>query len=385
MNKTAVVKVIDSPTAPPDNTQFSYLSDHFTEDTFASMNADYMYAIYSAPDTGKTTLITSVLQPYLMRTGKKALYLTSRIAIIEQLKDKVDNSVITCWTYQKIEEYVEKCRPFVTTYDFIVCDEAHYFIEDAELTTKTDLSFNFINESDARIILMSGTPEYIECLRDSWSRPISVLMPLDNSVHNVDTICLVPAATKKNGDEKDIEEQLEQLVRLGKRIVVYDSNIMDLYQLYAKFKLRQEELGINVSFLCSKHNKTYYPKSNKDDLEILMDTQRIDTDILFITSALNTGVSIDEDFEYVFILGCPSKTSIFQLIARIRRGYSNRRIKMVYCSVPPYQTIRTRRETKLEDLMYIDNPTEWRAKRRQLPCYLYQNKNSEFDKVHIIV
>lgn len=384
MEEESKFKVIDSPTES-DNARSNYLSDHFTEDTFVSMTTDSMYAIYSAPGTGKTTLITDVLQPYLKRTGKKALYLTSRLAILEQLKDKVDNSVMTCWTYQRIEEYVETGRQFVTTYDFIVCDEAHYFVEDAELTTKTDLSFNFINESDARIILMSGTPEYIECLRISWSRPISILMPLDSSVHNVDKICLVPAATKNKGDENDIKEQLERLVKLGKRIVVYDSNITDLYQLYAQYKVRQGELDINVSFLCSQHNKTYYPKSDQADLARLMATQKIDTDMLFITSALNTGVSIDEDFEYMFILGCPSRTAMFQLIARIRRGHNNRRITAIYCSVPPYQTMRVRRDTRQSLLMPIDNPIEWKSRRRQVPCYVYQDKNSQLGHNNLII
>lgn len=383
MNKVKF-KVIDSPTEKG-KAQPNYLSDRFTEDSFAHMTTDYMYAIYSAPDTGKTTLITNVLQPYLKRTGKKALYLTSRLAIIAQLKGKVDNSLITCWTYQRIEEYVESSRPFVDSYDFIICDEAHYFIEDAELTTKTDLSFNFINSSNAVVLLMTGTPEYIECLKDSWSRPLKVLIPLDTSVHNVDTVCLVPSSSKNSGGERNIREQLETLVRQGNRIVVFDSNLADLYHLYAQYELRQEELGINVSFLCSKHNKTYYPKSNKDDLEILMDTQKIDTDMLFITSALNTGVSIDEDFEYMFILGCPSRTAMFQLIARIRRGFNGRRIKTVYCSVPPYQTIRARRDSILTALMYKDNPIEWKAKRRQLPCYVYQDKNSQLKENNLIV
>ena len=385
MSKTTLIKAIDSSTTDKDYTLPNYLSNHFTEDTFAGMTTDFMYAIYSAPDTGKTTLITNVLQPYLKRTGKKALYLTSRRAILDQLKDKVDNSVMTCWAYQKIEEYVETGRPFVTTYDFIVCDEAHYFVEDSELTTKTDLSFNFINSSNAVIILMSGTHEYIECLRGSWSRPLEILVNLDTSIHNVETICLVPAATKNKGDENDIREQLERLVKLGKRIVVYDSNIADLYSLYAQYKLRQDELGVKVSFLCSTHNKDYYPKSDQSDLEIIIDTQRIDTDVLFITSALNTGISIDEDFEYVFILGSPSRTAIYQLIARIRRGYTNRRIKTVYCSIPPYQAIKVRRDARQFLLMPLDNPMEWKARRRQLPCYIYQDKDSQLRHNNLII
>lgn len=375
----------DEETTKETNILPTYLSEIITEDTFASMSKDSIYTVYSAPDTGKTTLITDVLQPYLQRTNKKALYLTSRLAILEQIKGNVDTSVMTCWTYQRIEEYVETDRPLVTTYDFIVCDEAHYFVEDAELTKRTDLSFNFINSSESVVILMSGTPEYIECLKGSWGRPLKTLAELDTSIHNVERICLVPAAKKSSGDEQHIRAQLEELVRQGKRIVVYDSNIAELYQLYDQYKLQLKELGIKVSFLCSKHNSKHYPKSDQSDLKILMDTQRINTDILFITSALNTGVSIDEDFDYMFILGCPSRTAIFQLIARIRRGCNDRRIKTVYCSVPPYQTIRAKKEAKAKSLMCIDNSTEWVAKRRPLPCYVYQNKKSEFDHNHLII
>ena len=107
---------------------------------------------------------------------------------------------------------------------------------------------------------------------------------------------------------------------MKKRIIVYDSNISDLYSLSTEYKQQASELGIKVSFICSKRNKEYSAFSDTDTLEILMDTRRIDTDLLFITSALNTGISIDEDFEYLFIFGNPSKTDIFQLIARVRKG-----------------------------------------------------------------
>lgn len=357
----------------------NYLSDYFKEETFASMGTSCIYAIYSAPDTGKTTLITSVLQAYLRKAKKKALYLAPRRAIIEQMRDKVDTSVVTCWTYQKIEESVDTGLFVDDSYDFIICDEAHYFIEDAELTGRTDLSFNFINNSKGIILLMSGTPEYIECLKDSWKRPLKILADLDTTVHNVDTVCLIPASTKNNGGEKDIESQLESLVRQGKRIIVYDSNIVDLYKLYAKYKTRQDDLGVMVSFICSKYNRQYYQKCDRETLETLMDTQRTEADMLFITSALNTGVSIDEDFEYLFILGCPSKTSIFQLIARIRRGSNNRKIKTIYCSVPPYSTIRTRHDARIDDLLYIDNPEEWKSKRRPIPKYVYQKKAEKLE------
>ena len=64
----------------------NYLSEIFTKDDFANMSNDKMYAFYSVPDSGKTTMIIKTLQPYLKESCKKALYLSPRTAINEQNK-----------------------------------------------------------------------------------------------------------------------------------------------------------------------------------------------------------------------------------------------------------------------------------------------------------
>lgn len=363
----------------------TYLSDKFTEEDFARMRKEQMYAIYSAPDTGKTTLITTKFQAYLRKSGKKALYLTSRRVILDQIKDKVDNSLIYCCTYQKIETNIYTHDNFDDNYDFIVCDEAHYFIDDALLSDKTDLSFKFVNDSEAIVILMSGTPDYISCLEGQWRRPIKTLATLDKSNHNIMTVCLAPAASKDKNGEYLLEEHLEKLAKEQKRIIVYDSNIDDLFKMSAKFEQRQDELGIKVSFICSTNNKRYATHCDKERLAILTDTERIDSDMLFITSALNTGVSIDEDFEYLFIFGNPSKTAIFQLIARVRKGKSLRKIKTIFCSVPLYSSLVAQKEQKEIDLLFIDDNKEWQTKTRarRFPVYVQPLKDTNVGKNNV--
>lgn len=360
-------------------TKPQYLSDEFTEDIFASMLPQNMYAFYSAPDSGKTTLITSKLQPYLKQSGKKALYLTSRRVILDQIKNKIDNTVLYCCTYQKLENYIDKGNTFSNNYDLIICDEAHYFVEDAQLSERTDLSFSYVNNSNAVVILMSGTPEYIECLKDQWNRPIVTLKDLNKANHNLTTVCLAPAATKRNQSEYLLEQHLERLAQEQKRIIVYDSNINDLYKLSERFKQRQDELGISVSFICSTHSKSHYKHCDKEKLDILTVTEQIDSDILFITSALNTGVSINEDYEYLFIFGNPSKTAIFQLIARVRRGKYHRKLKTVFCSVPTWSRINAMKEQYATDLLFVDDKTEWEVNRRsrRLPVYVQDAGTSQ--------
>jgi hypothetical protein len=80
--------------------------------------------------------------------------------------------------------------------------------------------------------------------------------------------------------------------------------------------------------------------------------------------SLETGVSIDEDFEYLFIFGNPAKTDIFQLIARVRKGDCDRRIKTVYCSVPKFSSLLCRLEGLRFDLTYLQDPVEWQTKKK---------------------
>ena len=356
----------------------NYLSTFFTEEDFANMTPNKMYAFYSAPDTGKTTLITEVLQPYLIKNNKTALYLTSRCAILDQIRNKITSEAITTRTYQSIETALDSSQKVPCNYDFIICDEAHYFLEDSMLTNKTDLSFNFVNQSNAIVILMTGTPDYVNCLKNAWRRPLKVLIDLDTSNHNVTNVILAPALPKGKGGDFHLLQHLKLLVSQRKRIMVYGSNLAELRALFTQYESQQESLGIKVSFICSTHNKQYPLKDqDKETLKKLIDTEEIDTDVLFLTSALNTGISINQDFDCLFIFGCPSKTAVFQLVARVRKGSTNRQWPMIFCSVPLYHTIKTKHDSLHEQLMYVDQHDKWGSNRRRLPPFTYEDKSHE--------
>ena len=349
---------------------YGYLPEEFTEETFERMDSSKMYAFYSAPDTGKTTLILDKLQPVLRRTGKTCLYLTSRRYILDQIADRVDKQVMTCWSYQRVETMIANNTMLRREYDYIVCDEAHYFVEDALLGERTDLSFGFVNNSSATVILMTGTPEALKCIENLWDRPVEVLKDLDTSNHNVQTVCLAPYVERDKDGEYHLKKHLETLAREGKRILVFDSNAAELYEQYSRFKDLENELGLRVSFICSRHNRLFV-HCDEEQLDRLAATERIDADILFLTSALNTGVSINEDFEYLFIFGNPSETSIFQLIARVRKGSKDnpRKLKTVYCAVPRWYSLNARKTQIENDILFVDNKDEWKGHSRRLPIF----------------
>lgn len=339
--------------------KYRYLSEQFTQEDFANMDNSHMYAFYSVPDTGKTTMITRVLQPYLKKNRKKALYLSHRTVINEQNKAAFDNTVIHSRTYQKIEADITNDKPFFKDYDFIICDECHYFVADSAMNGQTFISFDFVNNSNAVVILLSGTPECLEAIKEHWKRPIVQLADIDRENHNLTNVCLAPVNADGN---KFLLARLDSLAEQGKRILVYNSNIEKLHALSEKYKCRQAELEIKVSFICSEKNERFSRYSDKEALDRLIETRHIDAHLLFITSALNSGVSIDEDFEYLFILGNPSQTDIFQLVSRIRKGKANRKLKTVYCSVPKYHSLKCRLDGLELALSYLNNPVEWQRK-----------------------
>ena len=127
-----------------------------------------------------------------------------------------------------------------------------------------------------------------------------------------------------------------------------------------------------MAFICSSSNKEYAKYSDRKALQTLLETRHIDVDLLCITSALNTGISIDEDFDYLFILGNSAQTDMFQLAARVRIGSSNRHYKTVYCSVPKRNSLKFRMESMMLDLTYLKEPTRWQIQKRSqfAPTYM---------------
>ena len=135
--------------------------------------------ISSPTGTGKTYFILHVLLPYASQQGKKILYLVNRRILKEQLESEISSfpfelrDLIRIELYQTIEinmsevKYDYQSRTYHAfgyrsvwinpdDYDFVVCDECHYFLADSNYNTNTGLSFRWIQDmfsSKIRIFL----------------------------------------------------------------------------------------------------------------------------------------------------------------------------------------------------------------------------------------
>lgn len=140
----------------------------------------YSKIFVSAPTgSGKTYFVLHKLLSYVMQTNQRILYLVNRTILKEQLEQEISKlssgliSSIKIVLYQTIENYIlydggNELGKLVNEFDYVICDECHYFLADSNYNTNTCLSFQWVQECFWKKIrvFMSATigdiREYIE-------------------------------------------------------------------------------------------------------------------------------------------------------------------------------------------------------------------------------
>lgn len=141
--------------------------------------------INAGTGTGKTTFIVKTLNEWAEITGTKILYLCNRSALRSQVVDQAEaeqkakrlseetpdvgigDEHLDIWTYQALEKMKlydpEKLDAFLQQYRYIVADEAHYFMFDAQFNRDTVVSYDALKALwDKKIVIyMSATADYM--------------------------------------------------------------------------------------------------------------------------------------------------------------------------------------------------------------------------------
>lgn len=116
--------------------------------------------ISSPTGTGKTYFILNVLLPYAYQKEKQILYLVNRRILKQQLERELSRELFEVRYHIKIELYqtIEKGMSDIRyngyrsvlleykDYDYVICDECHYFLADSNYNTNTGLSFRCIQD-----------------------------------------------------------------------------------------------------------------------------------------------------------------------------------------------------------------------------------------------
>ena len=260
------------------------VSDVVTPDKIESWILGDLITIKSGTGGGKSYLIKNVLYPIAKENGDKILMLMHRSNCLDQFKeeltrdDKLDT--IKIMTYQKLEfMYLKKNPKDLDEYQYIVCDEFHYFMGDASFSKTTDISLDLIlSQSLATRIFMSATGDHMKTYINDIKRKETIDYELPITYEFINSLTFF-----YNNDTFD--ELIEEVIEKNQKVILFIQSARKAYDLYKKFKKY-------CLFNCSKNNKDYYKYVNKEKIKDMLEKERFEELILITTTCMDAGVNI---------------------------------------------------------------------------------------------
>ena len=268
--------------------------------------------INAGTGTGKTTFVVKTLNEWAEITGTKILYLCNRRAlksqVIEQAEaeqkaktlddDAPDDSAgeehLDIWTYQALEKmklyYPEKLNHFLRQYRYIVADEAHYFMFDAQFNHDTVVSYDALKALwDQKIVIyMSATADYMfRQLKNMDAVKAEQRYNVDKDTNYVDRLQLY-------WNEQQLECWLNSIPD-GEKALVF----METTDGVKKWRNKYGDAAVGY---CSVHNKNVKKADALSNLKACLNNGVLQKKYTFTTKVLDNGVDIkDEALKHIFV------------------------------------------------------------------------------------
>ena len=256
--------------------------------------------LLSAPmGSGKSYFIYN----YLIKENstKKVLILSNRSKLRQQYETYITNSNNTnveLYTYQKLENILRHNKT-VENFDYIICDEAHYFITDS-WNSNTDLSFRYVNNAkDSIVLFMSATGrEVFDLFKLADIETTNYFIQADYSrfeMHYYST------------DGSDMVQHLiaNETVDEDNKILYFSSNKTTAKELYELYKYMS---SITVSAT---------DKDIKNTEDAFVDN-KCNYTLTIATSCIDNGIDIfDESLKYI-VCDLFDLTQVIQCLGRKR-------------------------------------------------------------------
>ena len=268
--------------------------------------------INAGTGTGKTTFVVKELNEWAEITGTKILYLCNRRAlksqVIEQAEveqkaktlddDAPDDSAgeehLDIWTYQALEKmklyYPEKLDHFLRQYRYIVADEAHYFMFDAQFNHDTVVSYDALKAlwKDKIVIYMSATADYM-----FWQLGNMDVVKAEQR-YNVDKDTGYVDKVQLYWNDHRLECWLNSIPD-GEKALVF----METTDWVKKWRNKYGDVAVGY---CSVHNKNVKKADALNDLEACLNNGILQKKYTFTTKVLDNGVDIkDEALKHIFV------------------------------------------------------------------------------------
>lgn len=234
----------------------------------------------------------------------------------------------------------------LSEYQYIVCDESHYFIGDACFNIITDMSLNIIlQQTNAIKIFMSATGDYIK----RYTNDVKQLTTIDYNVpikYNY-----IKSLTFYNTDNT-LDLFVKECIKRNDKGIFFIQSAKKAYELYNKYK-------DNCIFNCSKSNKTYYKYVDEKQINDMLINEKFDKNILITTTCMDTGVNIIDTKLKHIVIDVKDVDTLIQCLGRKRIQNKNDKICLYIKSISNKQLggMKTQINNKIKKAEYLRKHT----------------------------
>ncbi|GAB4074780.1 hypothetical protein GCM10028778_22830 [Barrientosiimonas marina] len=275
-----------------------------TNNEIKSWNNGDIITIKAGTGAGKSYFIKNDLYDYAKNNDKNILMLVSRKQIINNFKKDIEGKTnIDIDTYQKLEQSIVHDIDYdLSKYDYIVCDEFHYFLND-DFNKWIDLSFDKIMNSTNNIkIFMSATGDsVVRYFSENHVNTKNYSLPF-----NFDKIRNLRFFYKEN----TIEGFIEKAINNNQKAIFFVESAEKACELHRKYPN-------HTMFNCSESSK-YYKYVNKKKIKDMLDNNKFDDLILITTRVIDTGINIEDPELHKVVIDVVSASNIIQCLGRKR-------------------------------------------------------------------
>jgi translation initiation factor 2 beta subunit (eIF-2beta)/eIF-5 len=291
-----------------------YVSDVITADVVENLIKGNNYLIGSEMNSGKNYWMRNILLPYALKNRKRTLFLSHRRNTLDQQSDYLEEYKQECIkqfmggmfelkSYQAFQKMLQRNDHMIHTYDYIVCDEAHYFVSDSSFNTKTELAFNFLNQNSKAIkIFMTATADGLCYL--PWTNKLEILKEANFYNNQVKDIYRYEL-------NETVSAVVHNEVEQGKKVLMYHNSI----DTTSDFNIG------NSKVLHSGNRET------SSEFRQIAENLQFDCDVLNTTKLMTEATEIKDDLvETVVIHGISDIDTFVQATGRVR----NQKVNVFY-------------------------------------------------------
>ncbi|UQD51238.1 DNA helicase [Bacillus methanolicus] len=286
------------------------VSEVVTIDEVKSWKNGDIITISAGTGVGKSYFVKNILYAHAQKENKKILFLIHRRNCVNQFQKEIERDrkkdIIHIKTYQWLEKTHITTKHFdFSEYKYIVCDEFHYFMQDAKFNKFTDISLNAILEQKNKIrIFMSATGDMMKRYINNFKKMETIDYHIPIKYQFIKNLVFF------NKDES-IEQFIHEAIEKNIKAIFFFDSAEKAYNLYAKHK-------DYCLFNCSKHNKKYYQYVNEEKINRMLENERFEELILITTTCMDAGVNIiDSELSHI-VCDVDDMGTLIQCIGRKR-------------------------------------------------------------------